>query len=495
MFHKDLSRENYTCDPHFSFEKYTFIEANPNIESTIDTDFFGKNPIKEYELPLYDERLQKAVYMAPSIIYHAYKNNLHKDLDYIGFLEYDIPLKHPDYSSVTERIENIINGNQSLIVPYRYQHALKNLHKQKDIKINGKNAIDQIFDDYNQYFDTSFNRKDFMQAIITSQQSFLADTKTFEKIMGFISHVIENKLAERPNSWHRPSTLMDRYFGISLLLENSAKTVPLPLEHQNMKQWSESAGHTNMQISKQFTQKGWDVIPALLTEEECKQACRLFKVQGSALKKDVGTEKSIRRIAVMYKTGKFKKLIKKIKNNNFIATILSDYQEPIVEHMKPLIKAPAGGVETPWHQDSSFWTEFDPTQSMFTVWVALTKTDEKSGAMKILDNVKHDALIPHVHVHNGNERMIKEAILNKFLDEGRIVPCNLNPGDALIFRSDVIHSAFENHSDKARIAFKIVFQDAKKRPKTSPIGKFGFHLEGWLGKINLNTPINLFWSR
>ncbi|MFK7840338.1 MAG: phytanoyl-CoA dioxygenase family protein [Bdellovibrionales bacterium] len=493
MFHKQLEEKSYTIDPSFSFDHYTFIEANPDVPRNIDTDFFDGHIIKEWELPEYNERLQAATYMAPSIIYHIYKNNLHTNLSHIGFLEYDIPLKRSDLKSVSETISDIINKNERVIIPYRYQHTLSVLRNQKNIKMNGRNAVDQIFDDYNDYFNTTHKPKQYLDQKVTTQQSFLADIKTFEKIMGFISHVIDNKLAERKNSWHRPSTLMDRYFAVSLLLENDAKTIPLSLEHQNLKQWSETLGHKNMTIPKNFEKKGWDIIRNVLTSEECEQAIRRLKVDSNQLSKDVGTEKSSRRMGVMYKTLFFKNILKKIKENQTISALLSDFEEPIVEHMKPLIKAPQGGVETPWHQDGSFWSDFDPEETMFTIWIALTKTTKETGAMQVLDKVDHGDQIEHVHTHNGNERVIKEDVLEKFLLEGEAVPCELNPGDALIFKSNVIHSAFHNVGDESRIAFKVVFQDAKKRP--IPVSKFGFHLEGFLGKMNLNTPVNLFWSR
>lgn len=493
MFHKQLEQGSYTADPSFSFDNYIFIEANPDIESKIDTEFFDGHIIKEWELPEYDARLQAATYMAPSIIYHIYKNNLYKDLNHIGFLEYDIPLERSDLKSVTGAIQEIVSNNERVIVPYRYQHTLAVLRNQKDIKMNGRNAIDQIFDDYNEFFGTNHKPKQYLNEKVTTQQSFLSDTKTFEKIMGFISHVIENKLAERKSSWHRPSTLMDRYFAVSLLLENDAKTIPLPLEHQNLKQWSETSGREDMAVPKNYKEKGWDIIPGVLTPEECEQAIKRLKVDGRKLSKDVGTEKSSRRMGMMYKTLFFKNIIKKIKDNSVISALLSDFEEPIIEHMKPLIKAPKGGVITPWHQDGSFWSDFDPEETMFTIWVALTKTTKDTGAMQVLDNVDHSDQIEHVHTHGGSERVIEEKLLEKFLSEGKAVPCELNPGDALIFKSNVIHSAFHNIGDESRIAFKLVFQDAKKRPV--PVGKFGFHLEGLLGKINLNTPMNLFWSR
>ena len=241
MFHQDLYPDNYKCDPFYTKENYGFIKANPEVKSNYDTSFF-KEIIFEDELPIYDPHLQKATYMAPSIIYHAYKNNFHKDLDYIGFLEYDILLipedKSPTIKSVTRHTKDILNANKRVIIFYRHQHVLKTYYEQ-DINLSGKNAIVQIFEDYNSFWNTKYDYRAFLNNKVCSQQSFLTDRQTFIEIMKFISFVIENRLAERPHSFRRPSTLLDRYIAVALMLHSSSEKVSMSLKHSNLKQWKD----------------------------------------------------------------------------------------------------------------------------------------------------------------------------------------------------------------------------------------------------------------
>lgn len=240
MFHKDLYKGNYQCDPDFNHDHFCFIEANPEVEVNFDSSFFS-NVIKEYELPTYNPRLQKATYMAPSIIYHVYKNKLHTDVNYVGFLEYDIPLKVENGpESVTRRITEIIEGHDRVIIPYRYKHKLQTYHNQEDITLNGKNAIEQIFIDYNNYWGTNYDYRNYLQCQVVGQQSFLADTATFDNLMEFIEYVIEKRLAERPGSFRRPSTLLDRYIAVAILLDEKAEKIPIPLNHQNKSQWEDN---------------------------------------------------------------------------------------------------------------------------------------------------------------------------------------------------------------------------------------------------------------
>ncbi len=183
--------------------------------------------------------------MAPSAIYHVFKNGLYKNYDYVGFLEYDIILKSIQPAipkTVTKHIIAMCEQNPNLIAPYSFQHPLSRLFGQKDIKNNGINAMEQIVYDYNHFFGTKYDPLALakLNELVTSQQSFLTDVKTFESIMEFIAYVIENKLAERPNSWHRPSTLLDRYFAVALYFAGDPK--PLYLKHASLKQWKDPTG-------------------------------------------------------------------------------------------------------------------------------------------------------------------------------------------------------------------------------------------------------------
>ena len=70
--------------------------------------------------------------------------------------------------------------------------------------------------------------------VLGDQQSFLADKNTFEKIMGFITTIIENKKAEYPGL--RPSFLLARYFGVTIHLLN-VPTKLISLKHLNKHEW------------------------------------------------------------------------------------------------------------------------------------------------------------------------------------------------------------------------------------------------------------------
>lgn len=240
IFHKSLFDEHYTCDPSFDLSKYIFVKGN-DLEVEYNKEF-GYKVIKESNLPFCDKSLQKRKYMASSVVYNIYKN-YESALDYIGFLEYDMLLqsyKDGVSSEITGIINEIVNKNDRCIIPLSYRHSFKKLFSQNDIKMNGKNACEQIVLDYNKFYETKFDPNELGRSndLIVTQSGFICDSETFGNSMKFISHVVENKLCERPNSIQRPACTMDRYIGITLKLQSrDIPEYPLYLKHANHKQW------------------------------------------------------------------------------------------------------------------------------------------------------------------------------------------------------------------------------------------------------------------
>ena len=108
----------------------------------------GFEVIEECKLTYYNPNLQKMKYFAPSAIYHMYKNNIHTNLKYIGFMEYDLVLTSPGIKSVTEYIKKSIENDMVILLSCR--HTYKTLY-DCDIKINNEHHMLIIINDYNNF--------------------------------------------------------------------------------------------------------------------------------------------------------------------------------------------------------------------------------------------------------------------------------------------------------------------------------------------------------
>ncbi len=236
-FHKGLNISNYSTDPDFDIRNFTFIQTGSASRVEID-DVFTDFIVQENELPFYNSKLHKLNYFAPATWYHLYKNNLHKNLDYIGLIEYDFVLNSGEFDSLHRQIKNIVENKLKGVWSLSYIHSFSKILSQ-DIKIDNRNAILQILDDYNNFFGTAFDLFYVVDSFekFPTQQSFFCDVATFDRIMSFIAYIVENKNLVGLKTYKLPATLLERYFGLAILLNqfNGA----LNLKHLNQMNWVE----------------------------------------------------------------------------------------------------------------------------------------------------------------------------------------------------------------------------------------------------------------
>jgi len=245
LFHNKLFDEHYLVDPSYDNSKYTFFKCCEKYKMEINPDF-GYRTIREEKQRYYYPNLHKKMYMVSAILKHIHDNSLHRPYDAVGFLEYDFLLKSNNKEvpqKITEYIDNLVQTgkvNNQAYVSMSYKHPAKRLYSQ-GLKLNNRNCFDQIVEDYNKYFKTSHNINKIRNSNepLTTQQAFLITRPMFERMMGFMNHVIQNKWAERikylrlNQAGHRPSTFTERYFATFLKLQGLSVT-PLYLEHKGI---------------------------------------------------------------------------------------------------------------------------------------------------------------------------------------------------------------------------------------------------------------------
>ena len=255
VFHKYIIDNCYTKDTSFDMKYYDFIKCNELFEAQYNKSL-GYNILYENNFNIYNPKLQdlNKPYMAISAIYHIYKNELYKNLNYIGFIEYDLSLevdpktinrnphnneiqKQKNIKKITEHIKNIVTENERIIIVLSARNRFRVFYEEaNNMLINGQNLFNIILEHFNKFYNTNHCFKDIWDAnpLIGDQQSFLADKKSFETIMGFLSYLIENKVAELPG--FRPSFLLPRYLGMTFYLLDIPTKI-LSLKHLNKHEW------------------------------------------------------------------------------------------------------------------------------------------------------------------------------------------------------------------------------------------------------------------
>jgi len=251
IFHKEFFPDYYKKDPNFDSNLFHFMKTEGYMKNK-DSQEEKLSKLKEQftihkesDFPFYNPKLQEQKYFAPTVPYHVYKNGLHKNLSYIGFMEYDlrfesssrIPSLEKKFTSFTDEIKYLINLQSPLVICPSIRWEVKKLLSQHEIKIRIDgvltNPILAVILDYNDYFKTCHRLEDFYDEYIPTQQSFISDTETFDRVFSFISHLIDENRFDPKLCIPRPSTILERYIGMALLLDPSP-FYSIPLIHEEI---------------------------------------------------------------------------------------------------------------------------------------------------------------------------------------------------------------------------------------------------------------------
>jgi len=189
----------------------------------------------EYDLPIYDNLLQKRGYNESSAIYHIYKNDLYKDCDYIGIVQYDMIFG----KRLLETIRNSIEKNpEKEIIFY---------HKKLNFKETREVDTPPVLESYNKFFGTKFTVDDLGKNPINNKiimySTFIIPVRVFEKMMSWTSRLIfeiypSAILPPYPANHNRLGEVMEESYGIFFALESLQKRtthIEVPIIHSDHK--------------------------------------------------------------------------------------------------------------------------------------------------------------------------------------------------------------------------------------------------------------------
>ena len=132
--------------------------------------------------------------------------------------------------------------------------------------------------------------------------------------------------------------------------------------------------------------------------------------------------------------------------------------EPVYHFQSKLTaKEPFTGGAWEWHQDYGYWYYNGCLRpQMFSCMIALDRTDRSNGCLQIVKGSHHLGRIDHVPVsdkQNAADPKRMEEILKRY----EVVPCELEPGDAVFFHSNALHRSDQNRSPNRRYTLLICY--------------------------------------
>ena len=132
-------------------------------------------------------------------------------------------------------------------------------------------------------------------------------------------------------------------------------------------------------------------------------------------------------------------------------------------HSKLLYKKPEVGGAWEWHQDYGYWYKNGCLYPyLASCWIALNRADKSNGCMQVIKGSHHAGRIEHL-VDSGQNYADPERV-EQLLNRLEVVYCELDPGSALFFHSNVLHRSDANTSNRTRWNLICCYNAARNNP-------------------------------
>jgi len=142
--------------------------------------------------------------------------------------------------------------------------------------------------------------------------------------------------------------------------------------------------------------------------------------------------------------------------------------EPVYHFQSKLTaKDPFVGGAWEWHQDYGYWYYNGCLRAdMLSCMIALDRSDRGNGCLQVVSGSHKLGRIDHVPV-SDKQNAADPRRMPWILERHRVVHCELDPGDVLIFHSNTLHRSDQNRSPNRRwtllVAYNAVSNDALVR--------------------------------
>lgn len=130
---------------------------------------------------------------------------------------------------------------------------------------------------------------------------------------------------------------------------------------------------------------------------------------------------------------------------------LMDSDAPVCHfHSKLMQKEPKVGGAWEWHQDYGYWykNQFMFPDQLLSVMIALTKANKENGCLQVIRGSHKLGRVNHGF--SGEQVGADMVMVNNALKTMDLVYCEIEPGDALFFHSNLLHRSEANLSDYPR---------------------------------------------
>ena len=205
----------------------------------------------------------------------------------------------------------------------------------------------------------------------------------------------------------------------------------------------------------QYHRDGYVLVKGFCSKEETN---KLYKVaiEDEAMSKnamDLNDQSGKKtRLSLWFQPGNdvFGYLTRSEKMVNSVGQLLEGEAPVCHFHSKLMQKEPKVGGAWEWHQDYGYWykNQFMFPDQLISVMVALTEANKQNGCLQVIKGSHKLGRVNHGFA--GEQVGADMVMVENALKTMELVYCEIEPGDALFFHSNLLHRSAANLSDSPR---------------------------------------------
>ncbi|MBR9999554.1 MAG: phytanoyl-CoA dioxygenase family protein, partial [Cyclobacteriaceae bacterium] len=160
-----------------------------------------------------------------------------------------------------------------------------------------------------------------------------------------------------------------------------------------------------------------------------------------------------------------------------VETLLED--EVYHYHSKMILKDPEIGGAWTWHQDYGYWYQNGVLfPDLVSVFISVDRATKENGCLQVIRGSHRMGRVNHILT--GEQAGADMERVNEALKRLDLIYCEMEPGDALFFHSNLLHRSDQNRSKNPRWSL-ICCYNAKRNdpykeshhPRYTPLKKVG----------------------
>jgi len=132
-------------------------------------------------------------------------------------------------------------------------------------------------------------------------------------------------------------------------------------------------------------------------------------------------------------------------------------------HSKMILKDPKIGGAWTWHQDYGYWYQNGLLYpDLVSVFIAVDKATRENGCLQVIRGSHKMGRIDHILT--GDQAGADMERVNACLERLELVYCEMDPGDAIFFHSNLLHRSDQNRSEHSRWSMVCCYNSRSNDP-------------------------------